>query len=148
MKSLSLIALLFTGVSAFACPDLSGNYTCTLNAGALDLAITQSEANGVTTYVFNGQPIVADGQQFMMQDQADGSIKNQSLTYSCDATQLRSVYSGDFYEAGALQGTLVFDDSYTKDANGALVITEGGTATDATGASYDLEVLSTTCTPK
>lgn len=51
MTKSALTVFLFWGSTVFACPNLSGVFTCTTNLGSSDSETAQSvDSNGVTTY--------------------------------------------------------------------------------------------------
>ncbi len=61
----TIIALvtMVSGLSAMACPQLAGNYRCSVGIFAINVPVSQSSDRGVTTYVLDGAPIVADGKR-------------------------------------------------------------------------------------
>lgn len=85
----TIIALLtLTAINTFACPNLSGTFACMgvdENGNQVEdtLNITQSEANGITTYQFvdSAGPfdIIADGNKHDLD-------ANNSYTAKCDGT--------------------------------------------------------------
>ena len=47
---------------ASACPDLTGDYVCSVGPFSMNIPVTQSVNKGVTTYVIDSAPVIVDGQ--------------------------------------------------------------------------------------
>lgn len=134
---LTAIAGLLVSATAWACPDLTGSYTCTYEDGASEvLDISQSSANGVTTFTINGNSIPADGQVYQLPD--DAYTKNYTMSYACEGTpaKLALTYGGDYYENGAFVATIAGKNLFSKDILGDLLIEDLGAATLADGSSF------------
>ncbi len=139
MKTISLAIIgLFVSASAYAaCPDLSGTFSCAYDDGTVDqMVISQTEANGVTTYTVNGNPIVADGVVQSIPD--DAGARNQSVSYSCgDDNKFKYTYSAELYEANVMAGAVTADLLFSKDATtGGLVVEDVGTFSLTDGSVY------------
>jgi hypothetical protein len=105
MRTLTVLALLFS-VQAFACPDLTGNYTCTYSDGSSEtVAVSQDTKGEITTYNYNGSTVVADNQTYPVPD--DDTIKQATFRAWCaSATALKAELIGKYYDRGTLMGDL------------------------------------------
>ena len=75
MKTFIVSALALVSTSALACPNLSGRFTCHdfENNSEQDIVISQSTANGVTSYKM---VMTAGGKTLEISYVADGQVKN------------------------------------------------------------------------
>jgi hypothetical protein len=136
MRKLAAIALLFSA-QAFACPDLTGSFTCTYQDGSSEkVTISQSLVNGVTVYNYNGSEIPADNVARPMQD--DQSIKSATFRAWCEASSLKGNLIGKYYNNGSEFGDLNMVMTFALDANNLKSITNG-TLVDKGGTSYPLD---------
>ena len=89
MKSL-LAAVIF---SAWACPDLTGTYSCPDGEGGSDITTVTQAVNGLsTTYYVNDEVYEADGvtRDFIMQDDDGEFIVRGTRNVSCAGAMLRT----------------------------------------------------------
>ncbi len=112
----TILAILFFGLTAQAsCPDLTGTFVSN-DQSATKLNVTQSEADGITTYTVNytakyGQEefsdsliMIADGATRSEDgDDGAGGITKYSVSFACNAGQLNQSYVESYTnEDGAL----------------------------------------------
>ncbi len=129
----SLLALLvFGSVNAFACPDLTGNFTCTYSDGSTEqLAVTQENKDGITQYNFGGEVTPADNAVYQIPD--DATLKQGTFRAWCeDDVTLKAEILGKYYDQGTYYGDLTLNINYSiengnlKDyTTGSLVNTAG-----------------------
>jgi hypothetical protein len=84
--------------SAWACPQLAGNYTCHDHHGDYDMTVTEQTVGGATEYKFDSHSegsdmdIVTDGQSHAMPD--TDSLHSAKYTASCSGTHLAADVTG------------------------------------------------------
>lgn len=126
MQKMALIALLFSA-QAFACPDLSGSYTCTYQDGSSEMVtISQDSKNGVTVYDYNGSQIPADNQTYRIPD--DQTLKQGTFRAWCDSndpTLLKSQLTGKYYSEGSYFGDLIMDMTFSIQGRDLKQVTQG-----------------------
>jgi microcystin-dependent protein len=125
MKSI-VLAVLFLGSTAFACPNLSGSYTCTDEEGSSSVEIRQSVIAGATVYEISSEGetdvFVADGKTRTAVEKQDDFVLTTSQTVSCSATNVQIVIDlsvGD--EAGNKIGEATAKIAASLDAKGNLL---------------------------
>lgn len=68
MKNISAALVLLAASTTFACPNLSGTYSCPTGCSTEQVTYSQSEAGGITTYVVNDSQgstqLIADGKSY------------------------------------------------------------------------------------
>ena len=92
--------------AAFACTDLSGQYTCTDNDGTSDVTVQQSAIPGGAHFVFttvsNGttktMDFLADAKSHPLPDE-NGQLKGTYVA-NCTANGLVGTENADFYDNG------------------------------------------------
>lgn len=143
MRTLAAIALLFS-VQAFACPTLTGNYTCKNQDGSTSaMTITQNVNGTVTTYNLNGSDLLADNQARPMQD--DDNIKSGTFRAWCDDNiTLKGEILGKYWNNGSYFGDLTLDIGFSLAANGDLQQVSTGNIKN-TGGTYPINQ-TTACT--
>ena len=109
MRTLAAFALLFS-VQAFACPQLTGNYTCKYQNGqSTALILTQDSKSNVTIYSLNGQQLPADNQVQPLPD--EDTLKNATIRAWCnDDSALHTELIGKYYQQGRYFGDLTMDE--------------------------------------
>lgn len=142
MRTLAALALVFSA-QAFACPNLTGNYTCTYQNGSKEvMAITQDTKGTVTVYNLNGSEIPADGQTYQVPD--DQNLKEGTFKSWCDDdVTLKGLLVGKYYTDGQLYGDLTMNLAWSLD-NGNLKQSSTGQIVN-TGGTYPLSQ-ETVCT--
>lgn len=121
MRILASLALLVS-VNAFACPDLTGSFTCTNQDGTTStLAMSQENKDGVTIYNYDGQSLPADGQVYKMDDSQN--LKDGTIKATCDdnANTMNTEILGKYYENGEFAGDLTLDIAMSLDASSNLL---------------------------
>lgn len=136
MRILAAIALLFSA-QAFACPNLTGAYTCTYQDGTSDVVtMTQEEKGGVTIYNYNGSLIPADNALYPVPD--DDNVKQATFRAWCDNASLKGNIVGKYYNNGALFGDLNMTLDLSLN-NTSLKSVTTGTLTATNGTVYPLD---------
>lgn len=104
MKIIIALAAAFS-VQAFACPNLTGSYTCDYGNGQTEqMTISQEERNGVTFYKYNNDEFAADGTVYPLQDSAE--LKQGTFKAWCESTILKNQIMGKYYNNGSYFGDL------------------------------------------
>ena len=109
MKQMLLAALALTfGLSAWACPDLTGTYMCDGDV----LQVETSQQGGTTVYTLNGSAIPADNQWYSLPDSPEE--KNAKLKMSCNTSADRGDfamvdYVSDYYSDGQYLANIVME---------------------------------------
>jgi hypothetical protein len=135
MRIFAVIALLFSA-QAFACPNLTGNFTCKYQDGSVEnISITQGDSNGVTVYNYNGSNIPADNVVYPMQD--DQSLRNATFRAWCEGDALKGNIIGKYYNNGSEFGDVNMVLTFNMESNN-LKNTTTGSLVDKSGNSYDL----------
>jgi hypothetical protein len=116
MRILAALALLVS-TSAFACPELSGSYTCTYQDGSNEVInISQENKDGVIVYYYNGSAIPADNQAYPIPD--DDNLKSGTFRAWCDEQNsgaLNAQVLGKYYQQGQYYGDLTLNMAYMLD---------------------------------
>lgn len=104
VRIIATLAALFS-VQAFACPNLTGSYTCNYGNGQSEqISVSQREANGITYYSYNNDEFAADGSVVPLQDSAD--LKQATFKAWCENTTLKNQIMGKYYNNGTYFGDL------------------------------------------
>lgn len=141
----TLLAVLLLGsVQAFACPNLTGSFTCTYSDGSSEvLNITQEAKEGVTTYNINQSLTPADNVIYTVPD--DETLKEGTFRAWCnDDVTLKGELIGKYYDQGSFFGDLLLNIDYSLDGANLKQVTTG-TLTSANG-QYPINA-ETVCTP-
>lgn len=135
MRSLALVALLFSA-QAFACPNLTGTYTCTYQDGSSEVVnLTQENKNGVIVYNYNGSEIPADNVAYPVPD--DANLRSATFRSWCpDTVNLNAQLVGKYYQDNEYFGDLDMTTSMSLDGANLKQVTTG-TLTNA-GGTYPL----------
>ncbi len=141
MRILASLALLFS-VQAFACPNLTGSFTCTYQDGSSEtVTISQADKAGVTVYNYNGSDIPADNMTYQIPD--DESLKQATFRAWCENESLKGNIVGKYYNNGSYFGDLNMVLDLALEGNN-LKSTTSGSLVDTSGKSYPLDG-TTTC---
>lgn len=115
MRILAALALLVSA-QAFACPDLTGSYTCAYKDGTSEvITINQETKNGTTTYDYNGSTLLTDNVAYPIPD--DDTLKDATFRSWCDAADpnlLQSQLMGKYWNQGAYYGDLTMNMTFSK----------------------------------
>jgi hypothetical protein len=127
MRILAALGLLVS-VNAFACPDLTGSYTCKYQDGTSETMTFSQQDNkdGVTVYNMNGENLPADNQVYNMQDSQN--LKNGTFRLWCDQANsaiLDAEVLGQYYDQGQYYGDLTLDMAYSLDNGNLKQVTTG-----------------------
>jgi hypothetical protein len=107
---ISILALfgLFFSAQTFACPNLTGNYSCVDQDGeAHPFVVTQSVTGNVTVYQIDGKPMPADGVVYPIPD--TDSMKSSTIRAWCNddialnVQVLGKIWQGNTYVADVTQ---------------------------------------------
>mgnify|MGYP001497371882 CR=1 FL=1 len=137
MRILATLAFLFSA-QAFACPQLSGNFTCTYQDGTSEVvAISQSaDKAGVVTYLYNGSEVPADNVTYDIPDDQD--IKGGKFRAWCDDDiTLKSEMTGKYWNNGSYFGDLVMNISFEMEGTSLKQTTTGSVVNS--GGTYPLD---------
>ncbi len=128
--------LLLVSVNAYACPELTGSYTCTYQDGSSEvLSISQENKDGVTVYNYNGSMIPADNKVYPVPD--DETLKQATFRAWCETATLKGNIVGKYYNNGALFGDLDMTLSLSLDGTSLKSVTTG--ALTNSGGTYPLD---------
>ncbi len=143
MRTIVALALLFSA-QAFACPTLTGTYTCTYQDGTSEVVtLSQDNKAGVEVYNYNGSIITADNASYSIPD--DQTLKEGQFKAWCDdAITLKSNILGKYFQDGSFVGDLDMNIFLSLE-NGSLKSVTSGTLTN-TGGVYPLDD-TVTCAP-
>lgn len=135
MRKLAAIVLLFS-VQAYACPELSGSFTCTYQDGSTEImTISQTNKDGITVYTANGSEIPADNQTHPIPD--DASLKQATFRAWCNGTaSLDAQLLGKYYQEGAYYGDLTLNTSFSLVGTDLKQVTTGNLVNS--GGTYPL----------
>lgn len=123
MRTFAALALLIS-VNAWACPELTGSYTCTYQDGSNEVVtISQENKNGVTTYNYNGSTVTADNIARPMPD--DETLKQGTFRAWCENDALRVEMLGKYYNEGNYFGDLTLNLSFAKSGGDLKQVTIG-----------------------
>ncbi len=117
MRTLMALALLFSS-SAFACPDLTGKFTCMYqDKSTEDVTISQEmQKDGTFVYNYNGTMIPADGKIYDVPD--DAQVKEGKFKAFCDDDiTLKTTLVGKYWRAKAYFGDLILNMNFTVEKN-------------------------------
>jgi len=142
MRAFAAIALLFSA-PAFACPDLTGAFTCTYQDGSSEIVtISQADKAGVMVYNYNGSELPADNVVYPMPD--DETIKQGTFRAWCDGASLKGNILGKYYNNGALFGDLDMTLDLSLEGTSLKSVTVGSLkATDGTSYPLDGQIVCT-----
>jgi|GEM_PF-2069919 len=123
-------------LQAQACPDLTGQYTCTDSDGSETLTITQ-EVSDTLKVIVNDTEIIVDSKSYPMT--GDPTMKNASIRSWCDDKAIKSQMTGDLYNGDEKTGYVETMVQYILAEDGLIEVrsskvkTEGGeTPTEST----------------
>lgn len=142
MGKLAAIALLFS-VQAYACPELTGTYTCTYNDGSKEvISISQTtDRNGLTIYNYDGSEIPADNKHYVVPD--DQTLKEGTFRAWCeDNVSLKTQLLGKYYQDGGYYGDLTLNVDFSLNGRELRQVTSGSVKN--TGGQFPLSG-NTTC---
>lgn len=125
MRSLTVMAFLFS-FRAFACPDLSGTFSCTFLNGAKEtIVVSQAENCNVTTYTINGQPYAADNIAYAQPDTPN--LRDSTVRMWCDDdTTLQSETLGRYFDdQNHFGGALELKTAFTLQDMGVRISSKG-----------------------
>lgn len=135
MRTLVLFALL-ASAQAFACPDLTGAYTCTYQDGSSEVVtISQENKAGVTIYNYNGSSLPADNQVYPIPD--DETLREATFRAWCDGSSLKGNILGKYYNEGNYFGDLNMTLDLSLDGTNLKSVTSG--TIKNSGGTYPLD---------
>lgn len=126
LRIVTVLAALFS-VQAFACPDLTGTFTCKYSDGSQEtMNITYRTENGVSYYKYDSAEFAADGTVYPLQD--SDNLKNGTFAATCsDDVTLKENIKGDYYYQGTNYGPLDMIINVSLSSNGDLQQVASGT---------------------
>lgn len=119
LKVASALAL-FSSVTAFACPDLTGSYTCVVDGEERATVISMEKQGNVTVYRMNDGAMVADNKVYKIPD-GEGLKKGTIRTWCQNTAALKSELKGKIYDEGRFVGDLSVVMTANLDASTNLV---------------------------
>jgi len=130
MKAL-LIGLALIGAQAFACPNLTGTYSCTYENGSEQLQLSQQEMDGVTVYNFKnpqdandpGGALPADNQTYRLEDTKD--FRNGTIRAWCEGEIFKIQQTAEHYQEESHSGNLDLTVSMSLSNSDLLQVTNG-----------------------
>lgn len=135
MRKLAALALLFSA-QAFACPDLTGAYTCKYQDGSSEVVtISQESKAGVTVYNYNGSSIPADNVVYPMPD--DQNLRSATFRAWCENASLKGNILGKYYNEGNYFGDLDMTLDLSLDGTNLKSVTTG--TIKNSGGTYPLD---------
>lgn len=135
MRTLAAL-LLLVSANAFACPELTGSYTCTYQDGSSEnVTISQEDKSGVTVYNYNGSSIPADNQVYPIPD--DQTLKNATFRAWCENASLKGNIVGKYYNNGSEFGDLDMVMDLSLDGTNLKNVTTG--TLKNSGGTYPLD---------
>ena len=132
MRLLTGLVLLFS-VQAYACPELSGTFTCTYSDGQTEQVVMSQQVrpDGVTVYNYGGTEVVTDNSVNAIPD--DETLKEGTFRAWCsDASTLNAQLLGKYFDQGAYYGDLTMNLAFTMVGSDLKQVTTGNlkSATD------------------
>ena len=117
MRTLTTLALLCSS-SAFACPDLTGKFTCMYqDKSTEDVTISQEiQKDGTVVYNYNGTMIPVDGKVYDVPD--DEQVKEGKFKAFCDDdVTLKTTLVGKYWRTKAYFGDLTLNMNFAVEKN-------------------------------
>jgi len=132
LRTLAVFAFL-ASAQAFACPNLTGSYTCTDNGQSQIMTISQANKGTFTDYNVNGQDIVTDNIAHPQPDQ--DNVKQSTMRAWCnDDATLHLQLLVKYYDNNAPVGDITVNLDISMQAQNLHQVTTGGLA--ANGQTY------------
>lgn len=111
MKAVIALVALFS-VQAFACPNLTGTYSCTYEGQTEQIQMSQTETNGVTVYTMKnpndpndqGGSLPADNVVYKLEDSEQ--FKNGTIRGWCEGEAFKIEQIGSYFDQGQHIGDL------------------------------------------
>jgi hypothetical protein len=125
LRIITVLAALFS-VTAMACPDLTGAFTCTYSDGSTEVMnIKYRTENGISYYTYGSDEFAADGTVYPLAD--SDNLKSGTFSAMCsDDITLKNNIKGEYYYQGSDYGPLDMTINYSMD-NGNLKQVASGT---------------------
>ena len=93
--------------SAFACPNLAGDFTCTYQGSSIDVTVAQRVENGVSIYTIMGYEIIADGIRHNVPE--TDQVKEGTALATCNGDLINANLTGKVYSSGKYGGEVNLD---------------------------------------
>ena len=111
----AFLAMLLSA-NAWACPNLTGKYTCKYQDGSTEVVIiSQENKAGVEIYNYGGSMVTTDNVARRMLD--DDTLKKKTSRAWCEADILKSKLVGKYYSNGNYVGDLTLTMTFAKNGN-------------------------------
>jgi hypothetical protein len=121
-----VIRLVIVGLfssAAWACPDLSGHYTCG-NDDSQDTVVISKQATATGfNLVFDDSQVVSDDQVYPLE--GDPTFRNGSIHTWCDEVGIKTQVVGEYYDGEKKIGSIDMVTSY-EIVNGTLIQSDRG----------------------
>lgn len=131
-------------VSALACPNLSGTYTCMNDGQKETLVVSQNEVNGATVYQIGETQVVADNVAYTIPDDEELRGGTQRAWCAEENNELKIEILGKIYDQQDFFGDLAVQIGFLIDGSKNLVNTVQGSL-KATNGEYPIHEIAT-CT--
>ncbi len=124
LRILTVLSAAFS-VQAFACPNLTGNFTCSMPDGSTQVMDISSRMEGaVTYYKVSGDEFPADGSVLKLADSQE--LKNGTFSATCMAdTTLSTNIKGEYFNSGKDYGPLDLNINYSMAGENLQFVTDG-----------------------
>ena len=138
MKKLAIFALLVSA-NAWACPNLTGTYTCKYQDGSSEMVtISQENKAGVEIYNYAGSMVTTDNVARPMPD--EDNLKKGTFRAWCEGDKLKTKVIGQYYTNGTYYGPLTFAATITKNGFDFKKLTTGNVKSSAGDYPLNSEV--------
>jgi hypothetical protein len=145
MRKLAALALLVS-VNAWACPDLTGTYTCKYQDGQTEVVtLSQENKDGVVIYNYNGSSIPADNVARPVPD--DATLREGTFRAWCETDIFKAQLLGKYYDQGVYFGDLTLNIDFTKVGNDLKQVNTGSVKNSASEYPINAEVVCTAGAP-
>jgi hypothetical protein len=144
-----LVALaLVVSANAWACPDLTGTYTCQYQDGQTEvITLSQENKDGVVTYTYNNNAsIPADNVAYPVPD--GPTLREGTLRAWCEADTFKSQLVGKYYDQGVYFGDLTLNIDFAKVGNDLKQVNTGSVKNSASQYPINGEVVCTAGVPR
>jgi len=123
---LKVLVGLLLSAQAYACPNLTGEFTCKSQDGTEVIKISQEVRDGVTVFNYNGSEILANNEAMPFPD--DDSIREGTFRTWCEEANADLVFSqllGKYYDHGRYFGDLELNLTLSLTENNLKQVTKG-----------------------
>ena len=121
-KMTALIAVVLASPLALACPDLTGNYSCSDKSGEVyNLQLTTTVENGTYVYEADGEKIYTDGQRRQFSNESTQGV----YVATCAGNFVDLQMTGDILDNGQAVGNFEMTSRMVQNGVGYEQTSEG-----------------------